>query len=242
MKAKEQFRIINDPKSPEHTQVPVMPLLVVFENEMVGEARTIRGAVALVVGNKYFDAEDAIDEWHERVEASRKEAMKAVAWDRYAVTYDKRKGVIDYNFAASPEDPDYEIETAAEPIKIRVDNERMFLLSLMQLGTITILEREDSYLLRHHDKWVSEGPQQRCGSCRYQTIEMKGEFICPVYNEYKSLEDGKDCSSFGIRVDGSAAADDYKGGTYINLAEEYDLNELVNVVGQEWIVGDQPIN
>lgn len=232
MKINNQLQVISDPYNPQEVKVPTMPLLIVLDNGLIAEARTMRGAVACVVGREYFDAEDSIDEWHYRVEASRKEAMKAIMRDIYAVTYDERKGVIECNYAADPDDEDYEIETLDPPLKIRVENDRLFLLSLMEIGSIRVLEREDSFLLRPNRAWEEHGPMQCCNKCIYKE-DINDEFICPVYNEKNNGNDGKSCSSFVIK-DGNVK--DAPGGSYIDIAVEYDLDELVSKVGQLWTI------
>lgn len=218
MKIKEQFRIIRDPNNPEETQAPKMPILVVLQDGTVGEASTIRGAVAIIAGNQYFDCEDALDEWNFRVEIARKETMKAIANDIYAITYSEKVGKIEENYAATPGDPDYEIDQDDPPIKIYVDTDRAFLLSLARLGAITILEREGSGLLTN---WSNH--TQRCGSCSYRVRRENG-YICDVYNCPVEDEEGADCFSY---YDNEIASGSDQGSIYINIAEEYNLDELI---------------
>jgi hypothetical protein len=164
----DQLRIICNPDDPENTKVPVMPLIVVFPDGVIGEAGTIHGATALVVGNEYLDAEDADTEWHMRVGVARREAMLAAAYDIDAVVFDSRIGIIENNYAARPGDSDYGYEPdepAGEPVKILVDDEKLFLLSLVKLGSIKVLERSDSYLLRPHQK------EEECNPNEYIEIE-----------------------------------------------------------------------
>lgn len=218
MKIEEQYRIIRNPDNLEDTKVPKKPILVVLANGIVGEASTIRGAVAIVVGTEYFDAEDAIDEWHYRVEAARREAMKAIAANLYVVVYDERQGIIENNYAAVPGDPDYE-EPDEEAIKIRVDTEKAFLYSLAKIGAIRLLEREDSFLLKP-DIDITE---KCCNICNFKTEE--GQMIfCEVYNELKGSEDGRYCTSFGKK---ETNIGEYIGGTYIDIVQEYDLDKYI---------------
>ena len=83
-----QRGIIYDPENKDATKVPEMPLLIILDNGIIGEASSIRGALALIIGNDYLDAEDGVDEWHLRVEAARKESMKAIIRDANAVVYE----------------------------------------------------------------------------------------------------------------------------------------------------------
>ena len=103
-----QKGIIHNPNDEGNTKVPTMPLLIVLGNGEIWEAKTIRGVAAIIMGNEYLDCEDGIDEWHMRVEASRKEAMKALVEGINAVVYYSRKGIIENNYAADADDPDYE--------------------------------------------------------------------------------------------------------------------------------------
>lgn len=216
MRLEQQYRIIRDPENLEQTKIPHMSILIVLPNGIVGEAKTIRGAVAIVIGSQYFDAEDAVDEWHYRVELARRECMMMMSEDIYTVVYDKRRGVISNNYAAAPGDPDYE-EPVGQPYKIRVDSERTFLYSLASLGIIRIMEREDSFLLKDY----KPTGEKCCNACIYKTEEPTGLF-CEVYNE--PPEDGKDCTSFG-KIESNI--EEYSGGTYIDIAQEYNLEQML---------------
>lgn len=218
---KDENRIIRHPETDENTKVPVMPVLVVLDNGIVGEAKTIRGAAALVIGDRYFDSEDAIDEWNYRLETSRREAMKVLIDNIYAVVYDSKKGIIDNNYAAVPGDPDYEDDEDEPPYKIMIDNDKVFLFSLMKLGAIRVLERADSFLLRPDNTTRKE--DKICSKCVYKS-DNKDQLVCSIYDEIKQLEDGLNCACFGSC---GTCLDEYQGGTYIDIADEYDLDLLI---------------
>jgi hypothetical protein len=107
-------------------------------------------------------------------------------------------------------------EPITMPVKIRVENDRRFILSLMQIGAISVLERGDSYLLRPHPGWEevkqSGGKLQCCEKCLHKIEDPKEWIICPVYNAIVKEEEGDKCGSFAIGVDGSGK--EYKGGVY----------------------------
>lgn len=236
----DQRRIIRMPDIPEETRVPTMPLLVALENGAVGEATTVRGIVSIIIGNEYLDIEDRITEWHVRVEAARREVMKALSRDINAVVYDKRVGVVENNYAAEPDDPDYDDDPdEPAPFKVRVENDRLFILSLLQLGGMKVLERTDSYILRPHQKWevekLSDGALQSCERCLYAE-DNENKVICPVYNLSNEKTDGSRCGSYTPKMTSAAKELEYTGGEYIDLAQEYDINDLMNSVGQEWIL------
>lgn len=236
----DQRRIILTPNEPDATRVPTMPILVVLENGVIGEAKTIRGAASIVIGDEYLDIEDRSTEWHVRVQAARHEIMKALAREKYAVVYDSRKGIIENNYAAEPNDPDYDDDPdEPDPFKVRVENDRLFILSLLQLGGMKVLERADSYMLRPHRKWeeekLSNGALQCCGRCLHAE-DNENKVICPVYNLMNEKTDGSRCGSYTPKMTSDVKKLEYTGGEYIDLAQEYDINDLMNSVGQEWIL------
>lgn len=236
----DQRRIIRIPDIPEETRVPTMPLLVVLENGVVGEATTVRGIVSIIIGNEYLDIEDRTTEWHVRVETARREVMKALSRDINAVVYDKRVGVVENNYAAAPEDPDYDDDPdELAPFKVRVENDRLFILSLLQLGGMKVLERTDSYMLRPHKKWeeekLSNGALQCCGRCLHAE-DNENKIICPVYNLLNEKTDGSRCGSYTPKMTSDAKKLEYTGGEYIDLAQEYDIDDLMSSVGQEWFL------
>ena len=237
---REQKRIIRDPDDLENMKVPSMPLLVMPGDGTIWEAASIRGAAAVVIGNEYLDTDDGIVEWHMRVETARKEAMKALAADIDAVVFDSREGIIRYNYAAGRDDPDYqddEDETAGVTARILVDTDRLFLLSLMDLGAIKVLERDDSYQLRTHPKWdlvsESKGAIRCCGTCLHKDEDNgDGESIlCPVYNAIREKTDGSGCGSYSVDIGGAAAG--RKSKTYVDIIQKYDINDLIRLFGQD---------
>lgn len=139
-------RILFDESKGQEAKIPVMPIIVSMEG-YVAEASSIKGAAAIIIGNHYFDSPDENLDWNLRVEAARKECMKALRYGKEAVVFDKRTGIIKDNYAAADNDEDYKIDKE-NPEQVRVENDCVFLLSLVRLGAIRLLEREDSFLLR----------------------------------------------------------------------------------------------
>jgi len=226
----DQMRIIHHPKDPEGAQVPKMPLLIV-QDGIITEANSIRGAMAALAGGEYLDCESSETEWLVRVEVARRESMKALARDVDTVVYDLREGVIKNNFAAQNGDPDYE-GTSERAIKLRVEDDRLLLLSLVKIGAITILEREDSFLFRRHLKWNliadSTGVLKNCGRCLNMDPDPgsdREQGYCPVYNKSVISSDGKTCSSFGI--DTYTRRENLTGGQYVDIAQETDVDEMI---------------
>ncbi len=218
MKINEQYRMIRDPKDIEAAQVPTMPILVFLNNGIVGEASTIRGAVAIIAGNYYFDCEDAVDEWNLRVEVARKACMNALSKDIYAVVYDKNIGIVRENYAADPEGEDYKVDETEAPEKIHVENDRNFLLSLARIEAVTILQRAGSNLLT---KW--KNGVQSCNDCAYCKESDKGN-KCEVYNMLIKKDEGEGCFSYYNKLTKESEGSTHE---YYNIAEEVDLTELI---------------
>jgi hypothetical protein len=194
------YRIICDLKSNE-VESAKLPLIIAFDG-IVGESKSIRGLTSILI-KEYADAEDEIDDWQLRVNFARTECMKAVLNGKDVVVYDRTKGIIKNNYAAAEGDSDYEYdddfneETVA---KIYVDNERDFLLSLVKIGSIVILEREDSNQFKD-DKEVTY-----CKDCIHNT-----NAICNVYKS--KIEDLNNTCVSGTKSNVS----EYQGGIYNNV-------------------------
>ena len=228
----DQRRILRDPDNPEKTQIPSMPLVIALDNGIVGEATSIRGIMSFIIGNEYLDAEDGEIEWYHRLFAARKECMKALAKDIHAEVFDCREGIIVNNYAADPEDPDYEVlPDEGHSLKIRIENDRLFILSLLKIGAFILLEREDSYQLRPHPKWEAIRKDPRLQSCKSCLHPENGGKICPVYNEDIWPENVKWCGSYAFLENQNNKAEKKE---YIEIAKLYDIDELIEVVGQEW--------
>lgn len=231
-----QMRYIRDPNNPAATIVPTWPLFIILSDGTAGEAFTIRGATAIVAGEEYQDCEDGEIEWHVRLETARREAMKALARGINAVVFDSRLGVIPNNYAARLDDQDYrydEDENNENVYKIRIENDRLFLLSLLEIRAITILERSDSYFLRDHPLWraIRNGGEQCCKKCLHKQKNNKGKDACPVYDRYVDDRDGWDCCGFNILHQEHNPTET----EYINLIEQYDVKQLMETIGQGWM-------
>lgn len=227
----DQLGIVHDPDNQEETKVPVMPILIVLNSDIIGQSKTIRGTAALVIGNQYLIAKDEIESWNLRVEAARKEAMWAISRGIFAEVYDSREGIIPNNYAVDEDDLDYEIdEDYEEEFKIHVENDKAFLLSLAKMGTIRLLEREDSFQFRPHEGWenISKNPTLKCCGCCLHKIEdfENGGIFCPAYMVQKKHTDGSGCSSYALPIHESMR--EYTGGEYIDISVEYDIDELIS--------------
>lgn len=227
-----QRTVIRNPNNSEETILPTMPLVIALDNGIVAEVSSIRGLISIIIGDEYFDAEDSLDEWYHRLFSARKEAMKALGRGVDVVVYDAKKGVIKNNYAANPEDPDYEIEAQESELeKIHIETERLFLLSLIKLESIILLEREDSFQLRHHEMWnsIRENKElQCCENCLQQLKDKNGETLCKVYGILPESEVNNNCNSYAFRKEEETCGSSYTK-EYIDIGGTYDVNFLMNL-------------
>lgn len=148
-----QSRIVRDINNLQDTKVPSMPILIV-NNGMILEASTIKGTMASIVGNEYYDAEDAEDEWHYRLESARKISMMENS-KNIKICSDGQK--IKNNYAAAENDPDYEEDRSTSYV-IDIKDEKSFILSIIKLkiDSIKILERDDSKILKEFKEEITK--------------------------------------------------------------------------------------
>ena len=211
-----------------------MPLqITIQESGMIWEAKTIRGAVSAIIGDEYLSAKDVDAEWELRLAAAKKLAAQAKKNGCKVEIYDCRKGILGDDKEAS--------EDLSNKIRIRVENDRVFLLSLVKAGIIKIAERKDTYFLRYHQKWGvlenSGGALQCCSNCLHRIYDKN--IVCPVYNTEKEQNDGTDCNSYTIYP--GSYEDEYQGGTYIDILNDNTVDELIEKVGQLWMVKDAQV-
>ncbi len=227
----EQNRLLYGPGMDEKKEATMPLKLLILKNGTVWEAKTVRGAVAAFVGNKYLEHHDKKLEWEMRVQAAKEEAQKARERGLDVIVHDSGKGIIEDN-----EDLWYETSHNISHIKIRVENERLFLLSLVEIGSIKILERKDTFFFRFHQKWnvlsKSNGALQCCSNCLHRIYVQR--IVCPVYNLEKEQNDGRDCGSYTIYP--GTYLDEYEGGEYVEITDESPIEVLYEKLGQYWIV------
>lgn len=232
----KQNNLVFDSDNKIEAIVPTMPLLIIKDNGNIWEANSIRGAVSTVIGKNYLECKNSSEEWYQRLLSARKECMKSIHKNLLAEIYDKRKGLIRNNYAVPSDDPDYIVDSNKESkfIRFRIDNDRLFLLSLMKIDSIVILEREDSFQLRPHPKWqkLENGESfQSCFTCIHNLGENNK---CPVYDIKIKNNPGINCSSYTFKPDKNKK--DYEGREYIKLDMEYDIDKLMESVCQEWLL------
>jgi hypothetical protein len=104
---------------------------------------------------------------------------------------------------------------------IRVENDKVFLLSLALMGEIKILEREDSFQLRPSNVVQLN---KYCGNCGFGIKDVNESLLCPVYNAIVIPEDGTTCICWKSNDD---KGNTKKTQTYIDIAKEHDLNKII---------------
>jgi hypothetical protein len=140
------MRIIHDPKDKENTKVPELPLLIVFDNQVIAEANSISELVALIVDMESYLKADDETKWRLRLKAARHEAMKSLQYGQDVCVFDEKIGVVSNNYAVDPNDPDYQKDEEDEPsdLKIIISDEKEFILSLVRIEAVRVLERSNS--------------------------------------------------------------------------------------------------
>ncbi|MDT8718280.1 hypothetical protein IAI10_16555 [Clostridium sp. 19966] len=140
-------RIIKEAGKPAE-KVPKLPLLIALDNGSIGEAASLKDAVIFIIGDEYLDAEDPEDEYAYRLEHARKEAMRLLERNLNIKVSDGVMGTIQENYAAAPEDPDYQEDTDEPSLELYIRSEKTFLLSLVKINALSIFERIDSNLIK----------------------------------------------------------------------------------------------
>ena len=155
--------------------IPSQPLVVVMDKE-VWETDSIRGIICILIP-EYIDSEDRTDDWILRIKFARKIAMLSLSEGKNVDVFDKKKGIIKNNFSSAEDDDDYlEDDDLGESQLIEVSNEVEFLESLIKLGVIKILQREDSTYFTQE--------KIECPKCSHR---INGE--CNVYKNNIFIDD-----------------------------------------------------
>lgn len=164
--------------------IPSQPLVVVMDKE-VWETDSIRGIICILIP-EYIDSEDRTDDWILRIKFARKIAMLSLSEGKNVDVFDKKKGIIKNNFSSAEDDDDYlEDDDLGESQLIEVSNEVEFLESLIKLGVIKILQREDSTYFTQE--------KIECSKCSHR---LNGE--CNVYKNNIFIDDCDSVTSGNI--------------------------------------------
>ncbi|HBV98089.1 MAG TPA: hypothetical protein DEF36_13740 [Desulfotomaculum sp.] len=216
---------------------PVMPLLAQLPDGRLGEADSIPGAAALLLGLDYIDVDDERTAWHMRVQYLRAQALVLAMEGKKAMVRDDANIIFD-NTATPTEEGEEEVPedwfNDVPPVTLWASDDRVFLLSLHEAGVITLYEREDSHAFRLHPAWEeigqSGGESQQCGLCRqYDSKEL---FCSPYRLEGRESGEGRRCAAFAPVTEGFLGVSPGKSKRirirYINLREE-------KIVEQWWV-------
>lgn len=114
-------------------------IIELWDNSMY-EADDLTPLTAAICGNEYVDVEAEETKWNLRVKAAKNIGLVTISEnDENIIMYDERLGKIPYSI--TDPNPDYEI--GPNPILIRVESDKNFLLSLAQLKLIRIWTKND---------------------------------------------------------------------------------------------------
>ncbi|MEN8905415.1 MAG: hypothetical protein ABF289_05600 [Clostridiales bacterium] len=137
------FRILREKNNNKNVIAPEMPLIVILSDDTIIESDSVTSLTASILGSEYVNLCNE-DKCLIRIKAARRESMAALEFGINSVITDGKE-IIKNNYAADPGDEDYLNDITIENlVKIRIDNEKDFILSLVKLGSIKLLERVDS--------------------------------------------------------------------------------------------------
>jgi len=210
---------------------PAMPILVQLPDGRLGEADSIPGAAALLVGLDYVDVDDERTAWHMRVHYLRSHALMLAMEGKKAVVRDN-VNIIFANYVLPTEEGEEEIPQdwfdESPPLVLWASDDRVFLLSLHEADIISLFEREDSYTFRLNHNWEeidrSEGGTQQCGLCQHYIAEK--QYCSPYRIEGRGQAEGKRCAAFVPRKEKCLKKN--RSLKYLNLREE-------KLVEQWWV-------
>lgn len=120
----------------------------------------------------------------------------------------------------------------APPVTLWASDDRVFLLSLHEVGVIILYEREDSHAFRLHPAWEeiaqSDGVGQQCGLCRHYDYQKL--FCSPYRLEGRSPGEGGRCAAFIPAIESFQGVSPGKSKRlrYVSLREE-------KLVEQWWV-------
>jgi len=233
-----RFRLI-DPASGER---PGMPLFVdAGDGEHIAEADSPAGAVAALLRGAglagYEELDDCVTAWHARREHAERLALEAAARGRRIAVEDQHRDRFGPVFAPAEQirreaeeegdDPEAAVAEVFPPGTprevIRIDDDRIYLASLLRLGLIGLQEREDCRIMRPSPEWdaaLSAGGVG-CRLCLYR--EGRGCVQFGIDLDAAPLPDGgASCANFApIRAPGEfRGLDRVEGAKYVDLAAE----------------------
>lgn len=213
---------------------PTMPILVELPDGRFGEADSIPGAMALLVGLDYIDVDDERTAWHMRVHYLRSQAMMMVMEGKKVIVRDNVNIIFDNTVVPPDDEEEGDIPEDwfrdEPPVVLWASDDRVFLQSLHEADIITLYEREDSYAFRMHPAWEeiakSNGEKQKCGICRHYNPERKQ--CSPYHLENREPDQGRRCAAFAPIVKEYLGVNPGKKKNilYVNLRGEKLVEQL----------------
>ncbi|MCL2354486.1 MAG: hypothetical protein FWC68_01075 [Oscillospiraceae bacterium] len=131
-----------------------LPLIIIFNRNM-WEVSNLEYVVSVIIGGNYIN-ETEENKWISRVERARIEKLFRIGDNQYIDIIDENSGKVKLNYYDDKEDLDYEnIEELNNAPKKHIDvsDDKKFTLSMARIGTIMLLERNNSnFFEKEEDK------------------------------------------------------------------------------------------
>jgi len=128
----------------ENRVMPTKPLLII-KDQTVWEAESVEDAITIVLEEKYLLLDEK-EKWNERVQLARMEVLMGVGRNQNLQVMHSKLGVIRLNYTR---EQDEEIGSfKGIKTNIMIDNDKVFLLSLVRIGVLVILENANSSILQ----------------------------------------------------------------------------------------------
>ncbi|MTI65548.1 MAG: hypothetical protein FH753_03005 [Firmicutes bacterium] len=145
----------------ELKKIPTLPLVLICDDGKIFETDKVKGAVSIFTGRDYIKIDNKDERWYKRLFAANNLVKKEKEEINIEI-FDKRKGVIDNNFVIAPKESKYLLKSNTNSLKLRIDNDKLFLLSLLKMRTFSLLEREDSFIFKQQKKHKLNNKESLC--------------------------------------------------------------------------------
>lgn len=207
-----------------------------YKRDMIYETKSLKGLVSTLLTSEYIDTTDINAQFKMRYSFAIDLAIRNSLGSDPIKIYDSRYGILPLGDGKRKEILNHHVK---EPLPqgrvIRIENDRMFIKSLITLDFINVWERTDSSILIKHDCWndlYNGNKHQDCSNCAYN---IKTLHKCYCSNGINTLlpipEEEKNCCLFYTPEAAKEGLRPYIDGKYIFLNELSDED----IVGQEYI-------
>ena len=213
------------------------PLIIHIPSQrnMIYETKSLKGLVSTLLTSEYLDTTDINAQFKMRYSFAIDLAVRNSLGSNPIQIYDSRFGILPLGNGKKEEILNHIKEPLPQGRVIRIENDRMFIKSLITLDFIEVWERTDSSILLKHDCWndfYNGNKHQDCSHCAYN---IKPLHKCYCSNGVNTLmpipKNEKNCCQFYTPQEAKEGLRPYIDGKYIFLNELADED----IVGQEYI-------